>query len=76
MKSFRSMLGLSALSKIRSHSLTSVVSHSKPCCAESPKSLATAMFLRAVSIVAMVLASIKKISEKLEHQTGSTNISQ
>jgi hypothetical protein len=31
--------------------------------------------LRPVSIVTMVLVSIKKMSEKLEHKTGSTSIS-
>jgi hypothetical protein len=61
------MLGSSALSKKRSHSATLLVNHSKPSCREFPESFTTAIFLRPVSIVAMVLVSMKKMSEKLEH---------
>jgi hypothetical protein len=70
------MLGSSALSKTTSHFSTLLVSHSKPSSWEFPASFTTAIFLKPVSIVAMVLLSIKKMSENLEHQTRSTNISQ
>jgi hypothetical protein len=69
------MLGSSALSKKISHSSTLLVSNSKPSSREFPESFIAAMFLRPASIVAMVLVSIKKMSEKLEYKTGSTKIS-
>jgi hypothetical protein len=67
-------LGSSALSKKRSHPSMLLVSHSKPSCGEFPESFITAMFLRPVSIVAMVVVSIKKMLEKLKHKTRSKKI--
>jgi hypothetical protein len=52
-----------------------LISHSKPSCGEFPEFFITAIFLRPISIVAMVEVSIKKMLEKLEHKTGSKNIS-